>query len=312
MENKMKIALFGSTGFVGSYITQSLIENNYKPKVLVRKGSEDKLFNLDHCDVVAGDIDQIEAIKKTIAACDAVIYNIGLIREFPRDGITFKNLHFEGLKKCVDVAKHLNVKRFILMSANGVKEDGTAYQSTKYQAEQYLKQSGLDYTIFRPSLIFGRPMMDRQIEFCTQLKGDMIDLPFPAPLFHKGVLPFNAGMFEMSPIYVKNVADIFVKSIKMDETIGKSYCLGGSKPKSWKKIILDISKASNKKKWMIPAPVFAVKSLASVLERFSWFPITSGQIKMLMEGNTTDRSYFDEFSVKEIDFNAENLSYLKK
>ena len=307
----MRVALFGSTGFVGSYITESLLNNGFMPSVLIRKGSEQKQISSSKCNIVIGDINSNDAIKRTITYCDAVIYNIGLIREFPNKGITFKNLHYQGLKRCVDAAKHLELKRFILMSANGVKENGTAYQRTKYQAEQYLKKSGLKYTIFRPSLIFGSPKKHGQIEFCTQLKRDMLGLPIPAPLFHKGLLPFNAGTFKMSPIHAENVADIFVKSIDMESAIGQTYNLGGSSPRTWKEIIINISIASNKKKWMVPAPVFAVKAIASVLEKFAWFPVTLEQISMLIEGNTTKKSYFNEFSIKEIDFDAKSLSYLK-
>ena len=77
------------------------------------------------------------------------------------------------------------------MSANGVKVNGTGYQSTKYLAEEYLKESGLNYTIFRPSLIFGKPNNDQ--EFCSQLRDTMLKLPIPAPLFFDGFDLFKAG-----------------------------------------------------------------------------------------------------------------------
>ncbi|GIT57575.1 MAG: hypothetical protein Ct9H300mP18_10040 [Candidatus Neomarinimicrobiota bacterium] len=65
-----------------------------------------------------------------------------------------------------------------MMSANGVKVDGTGYQKTKYLAEEYLKFSNVDWTIFRPSLIFGDPRGGDRPEFCSQLKKDMLSLPF--------------------------------------------------------------------------------------------------------------------------------------
>ena len=83
------------------------------------------------------------------------------------------------------LAKEKGINRFILMSANGAKMNGTSYQSTKYISEEYLKFSDLDYTIFRPSLIFGDPRGNDRPEFCTQLKKDMLNLPFPAPNFFK-------------------------------------------------------------------------------------------------------------------------------
>ena len=130
------------------------------------------------------------------------------------------------------------------MSANGVKKYGTGYQTSKYMAEEYLKKSGLNYTIFRPSLIFGKP--DNDQEFCTQLRDTMINLPIPAPLFFPGLNIFKAAQFKMSPIHVENIADFFVKSIMDNQHYMQTYELGGVQSYNWKEIITIISSALNK------------------------------------------------------------------
>ena len=306
----MNIALFGATGFVGSYIIESLIENNYSPCILVRENSQKKIFYSDQCKIISGDIDSLNSIEKTIESADVVIYNIGIIREFQNEGITFQKLHFEGVKRCVDIAKSMGVSRFILMSANDVKNEGTDYQITKYKAEKYLKKSGLDYTIFRPSLIFGKPKLNEQIEFCVQLKKDILNIPFPAPLFYKGFIPYNSGLFKLTPIHVKNVADFFVKSITMMDSIGKTYNLGGRKTLTWEEILSLIAKASKRNKWKIPVPISPLNIVATLLEKFKWFPVTKDQLSMLIEGNTVSEDYFNQFGIKPIDFSLETLSYL--
>ena len=283
----MKVALFGGTGFVGSYIIDELISQNLIPRVLVRNNSESKLVNKENCQIINGDINDISAINDTIEGCEAVIYNIGIIRQFVRRGISYENLHFQGAKRCIDAAKNLGVKRFILMSANGVTHNGTGYQSTKMLAEEYLKWADLDYTIFRPSLVFGDPRGEERPEFCTQLKKDMLSLPFPAPSFHKGLNPLNGGKFALSPIHAKDVSKIFVDSIKEEQAIKKTFPLGGD-AYYWNDVIKIISKACGKNKWTIPAPVFPIKAIAGILERFSWFPITKDQLTMLIEGNVCD------------------------
>ena len=306
----MKVALFGGSGFVGSYIIDELLKNGHEPVVLVREGSESKLNNSEKCKIISGDINDVKFIKNTIEGADAVIYCIGIIREFPRKGITFEKLHFQAAKECIDVAKASDVKRVIMMSANGVKVDGTGYQCTKYLAEEYLKFSNLDWTIFRPSLIFGDPRGGDRPEFCSQLKKDMLSLPFPAPNFHPGLNPMNAGKFAMSPIHIKNVAEFFVKSIELKESIKKTYCLGGE-AYYWKDIISTIAKSYGKKKWSVPAPAIGVQILATVLGRFSWFPITKDQISMLLEGNVCEsEEYYNLFKIEQIPFNTETLSYL--
>jgi hypothetical protein len=83
--------------------------------------------------------------------------------------------------------------------------DKQSHQISKYLAEEYLKFSNIDWTIFRPSLIFGDPRGGDRPEFCSQIKKDMLSLPFPAPNFYPGLNPMNAGKFVMSPIHIKNV-----------------------------------------------------------------------------------------------------------
>ena len=305
----MNVALFGGTGFVGTYLIEELLNNNHTPVLLVREGSENKVTRAKDCIINIGDVSDNKTIEDTIRDVDAIIYNIGLIRQFPRKGITFENIHFEGAKLCIDTASKIGVKRFILMSANGVKYEGTKYQSTKFLADQYLKNSTLDWTIFRPSLIFGNPK--GKIEFCTQLRDDMLGLPIPAPLFFDGININNAGKFSMSPIHISDVAQFFIKCLDMKETYGKIYNLGGPKNYNWIEIIDSISKASAKNKWKIPAPVEPIKLAAMLLDWLPLFPITKDQLTMLLEGNTCDSSVaFDEFDIEPTEFSAENLSYL--
>lgn len=308
----MNISIFGATGFVGNYIIKSLIDKEYKVKALVRKNSVSKLLNADKIKIIEGDIDNHSSIEKTINNTSIIIYNIGIIREFKNQNISFDNLHFKGFKRILETAKKQSVNRIILMSANGVSSKSTKYQTTKWKAEQELINSGINWTIFRPSLIFGEPMHKSQPEFCSQLKRDMIMMPIPAPLFYEGIIPINAGSFQLTPIHAENVASFFVKSIKDDNTINKIYELGGPDSYSWKEIIKVISSACDKKKLMVPAPVIFIKLIASLFEKYNFFPITKDQIAMLLEGNIVEKNYFNEFNIKPIEFNKNSLKYLNK
>ena len=107
----MKVALFGGTGFVGSYIIDELLANKHKPKLLVREGSEKKLLQADKCEVFQGDLSDGAAVKKTISKADVVIYSIGLVREFPHRGITFQETQFDGVKQTVDIALDCGIKK---------------------------------------------------------------------------------------------------------------------------------------------------------------------------------------------------------
>jgi len=308
----MKVAVFGGTGYVGSYIVEELIKNGHTPRLLVRPGSEKKIIKPRKCEIVKGDINDLNVVKEVIMGTEAVIYLIAVIREFPRKGITWEKLQFQATTSCIDITNELNIKRFLLMSANGVKPHGTNYQKTKFMADEYLKNSGLRYTIFRPTSLFGDPRGNGRPEFNTQIFNDMLSLPIPAPLFHHGLIPNNAGEFEFNPIHVKDVASIFIKSIEHKDMFNKIYSLGGPDKVTWKNMIKMVSKVVGKKKMSIPAPVIVVKTIASLFKYLKWFPVTPEQLTMIMEDNTCESTeLFNNLNMEPIIYNEENLSYLK-
>ncbi len=304
----MKIGIFGGSGFVGNYIIKELIHSDYEVNVLVRKGSECKVDLKNKCNLFVGTIDNLSIVEDVIKNSDVIIYNIGIIREFKKQNIIFEKLHYEGAKLTINLAKKYNINRYIMMSANGASPDGTGYQISKYKAEVYLKNNIRDWTIISPSLIFGNS--NGKKEFCNELKKNMLSLPFPAPAFFSGFNFIAAGKFEMSPVHVKDVSKVFVKSIKDSYAFKKYFKLGGDNF-NWKNIIKTISSAYNKKKFIVPAPALAINMIALFLDRFEWFPISREQIKMLLEGNTCDSRYiFDRYNISPIKFNSEHLSYL--
>jgi NADH dehydrogenase len=161
----MRVALIGGTGFVGSYLVDALLEAGHEPVLLVREGSENKVRQKDRVRLVSGDISTADSLTAVVDGCDAVIYNVGILREIPSEGVTFETTQYDGVELTVDAAVKAGVKRLLLMSANGVKQPGTPYQETKYRAEEYAMQSGLDVTVLRPSVIFGDPR--GTMEFAT-------------------------------------------------------------------------------------------------------------------------------------------------
>lgn len=305
----MRVAIFGGTGFVGSYLVDALVGAGHHLALLVRPGSEGKVRHRERVRIVNGDISDAEAIARTLEHCDAAIYNIGIIREFPSRGITFRSMQYEGAMRVIEAADDGSVGRFLLMSANGVKPDGTPYQESKYLAERFLAQSEMQYTIFRPSVVFGDPR--GRMEFCTQLRDDMIRPPIPAPNFFTGLSPSKGG-FAMSPVHVLDVAQAFARSLENDATYGKTLVLCGPDALAWPDIIHRIARACGRRKLVLPVPAGLVSAAAKLLDRFEWFPLTRDQLTMLLEGNTGDSSeVFSELHIQPRSFDQENLAYLR-
>lgn len=305
----MKVAIIGGTGFVGVHLVERLIREGHTPRLLVRPGSASKV-EMAGCEQVEGTVGQAQALDACLAGTQAVIYLIGILREAPARGITFDALQRQGVEDTIAAARRQGVERFVLMSANGVRADGTAYQRSKYLAEQALKSSGLRWTLFRPSVIFGEPR--GRMEFCSQLKRDIVDSPLPAPLFYPGLLPRGAGGFQLAPVSVQDVAAAFALALREPQTESQTFSLCGPDRVSWKSILATIAAASGRTKWMLPAPALAVSALAGVLDRFPWFPITRDQITMLLEGNVCDgNDGFARLGLTPQHFGVDTLSYLR-
>jgi NADH dehydrogenase len=304
----MRVGLIGGTGFVGGYLVDRLIESGHQPVVLVRSGNEGKLSQANRCEAITGDVDSPSAITEICRGSDVVIYNVGILRENRRQGITFEKLQFEAAERTVKAACENGVRRFILMSANGVKEGGTPYQDTKFRAEQAVRRSGLEWTIFRPSVIFGDPR--GQMEFATQLYRDMVAPPIPGIGFFKGLSP-SRGQLLMSPVHVTDVATAFIRAVDGDSLAGQLIELGGPEILSWTNILTRIAEACGKKKWILPMPVGLMQMAAFLLDWAPVFPVTRDQLTMLAEGNTVEQDVLPGLTGHTpTPFTAEHLRYL--
>ena len=306
----MKTAVIGGTGFVGGYVVDALLDAGHEPHLLVRAGSEDKLHRRSECRITNGNLDSSDAIDSVISGCDAVIYLVGILREMPSQGVTFEALQYRGAEAVAEAAKRAGVRRFLLMSANGIDSAETPYQTTKLRAEAMIRESGLDYTIFRPSIIFGDPR--GKMEFATQLYRDMVRIPLPAVGFHTGLTPAH-GEVLMSPVHVRDVADAFVNALGDDSAIGESFVLGGPEVVSWPQMVQRIAAAVGRKKFILPMPIGLMKLGATLFDWLPFFPVTRDQLTMLADGNTAEP---DELAAligrQPAEFSPDNLDYLDR
>lgn len=279
-----KVLVTGATGFVGNAVTASLSENGYTPVALVRKGSENKLKT--KTEIRHGDVLEPESLTSALEGIHAVIHLVGIIREYPSKGITFDRLHTKAAANMVNACVSSGVRRFVHMSANGTRHDAVSmYHKTKQEAEDLVKQSGLDYTIFRPSLIYGP-----DDSFINMLAGYMRK----TPVFSY----FGDGSYPMAPVFVEDVADCFVKSIDEKATTGMIYPLCGPENITYKELLKEVGRALGKNIILLPVPEFAISTGISLFGKTDWFPITRDQFIMLTEGNIC--SHDDAFRILNI------------
>lgn len=292
-----RVLVTGATGFVGNAVVSSLKKHGYAPVALVREGSESKLKS--EAEIIHGDILDKQSLLDALDGIYAVIHLVGIIREYPRKGVTFNKMHHEATVNITQACREKGVERYIHMSANGTRHNAVSgYHITKQMAEDAVKESGLTFTIFRPSLVYGPGD-----SFINMLAGYMKS----TPVFSY----FGNGSYPMQPIYVDEVAECFVQAIDKDEMKGMVYPLCGKNVYTYKQVLKMIGKAMGKNIILLPVPEFAISLGISLLGGTDWFPITRDQFTMLKEGNTCEHDdAFKILSVDRCDFFEKIDSYL--
>ncbi|MDQ7041661.1 MAG: NAD(P)H-binding protein [Rhodothermus sp.] len=303
----MKVYLTGATGFVGRYVLQALRAAGHQVRCLVRRPDQNLPLEGPGIEKVAGDLLQPETFAGTLEGCEAVVHLVGIIAEKPRQGITFDAVHRRGTLHIVEAARQAGIERFIHMSANGARPDGTtAYQTSKWAAEAIVQQAGFSHwTIFRPSIIFGDPR-GAPLEFVSQLARQLVR-PFP-------VLPvFGDGQYRLQPVAVEVVAAAFTQALTKAEARGQIYCVAGPIALTYNEILDIIARALyGRTKPKLHLPLTPVRLLVGTLGRLGLLPITPAQLAMLIEGNTCDPSaLYRDFDVPEVAFTPETIAYVR-
>src|SRR5260370_171617 len=151
-----RVFITGARGFVGGGVVQALRADGHVVRCLVRRGSEPLLKGLGAVERVEGDVLIRRTLDVAVAGCDAVIHLVGIIRERPALAETFERLHVDATLNVLAAASGAGVRRVLHMSALGTRPGARArYHQTKWRAEEAVRSSGLDWTIFRPSIVYG-------------------------------------------------------------------------------------------------------------------------------------------------------------
>jgi uncharacterized protein YbjT (DUF2867 family) len=246
---KYDILLIGGNGFVGRVIAAQLQIAGYS--VLVPTGhlvAARELRMLPKVHVEEADIhefDELQSLCGRIQPDGAVINLVGVLHDKPAlpYGKVFKAAHVELPKNIITAMQLHGLKRYLHMSALGADSHGPSmYQRSKGDGEAAVKASNLDWTIFRPSVIFGA--QDQFINLFSKLTK-----LFPA-------MPLANHQAKFRPVSVDDVASAFVKSLSMPQTIRRSYDLVGSTVYTMKEIVEFAARKAKTSCAIIPVPAF--------------------------------------------------------
>jgi len=250
---------------------------------------------------VLGDVTDLATFADALKGCDAAINLVGIIREFPERGITYDRLLVQATRNVLDAAREAGVRRHLQMSALGTAPDtGSGYFSGKYRGEILVRDSGLQYTIFRPSVIFG-PKDDFVNKLAEYLR------LFPAmPVIGDGEYP-------LQPIAADDVARCFAMALEMPETIGKTFELCGPDRLTYNELLDVIGRVLGKGRVLkVKNPLPLMRLVVPFLQRFPSFPITSDQLIMLVRGSACDGAWRQTFRFDPTGFEAGIRQYLTR
>jgi len=246
---KYDILLIGGNGFVGRVIAAQLQLAGYS--VLIPTGhlaAARELRMLPKVHVEEADIhefDELQNLCGRIKPNGAVINLVGVLHDKPAQpyGRVFKAAHVELPKNIITAMQLHGLKRYLHMSALGADSQGPSmYQRSKGDGEAAVKASNLDWTIFRPSVIFGA--QDQFINLFSKLTK-----LFPA-------MPLANYQAQFQPVSVDDVATAFVKSLSMPQTIHQAYDLVGPTVYTMKEIVEFAARKANTSCAIIPVPAF--------------------------------------------------------
>ena len=302
------ILLTGASGFVGSHVLPALLGAGHNVVALCRseRVASKLLERVDdggrRLTTRIGDVGDVDSIAAAAQGCDAIVHLVAIPRDWS-GGRDLDRVNHLGTANVVAAAQRAGVRRLVHLGALGVEErEGLNYASSKARGERVVRDSGLDYTIIKPSLIWG----ERDGFF--NIVAALVRLPAP-------IVPVpGSGKSRFQPVWAGDVARAIVTVLgDAKRSIGRSYELGGPRYWTYAEITREVARALNKRRMIIPMPVPLIRIVAGLSEAVRLpFPVATDQLRQLALDNIGALDAVErELGFVPVDM-AGRLGYLKR
>ena len=284
----MNVLVTGGDGFVGSYLCDELVSRGHDVTVLSRD-PDSSIFS-ENVETVMGDLTAYDSIESAFEGMDVVVNLVALSPLFQPKGGDDEHfeIHLGGTENAVRAAEEHSVPKIVQMSALGADPNGpTAYIRSKGQAESVVRDSGLDWVIFRPSVVFGEG--GEFVSFTEQLTP-----PFVAPL------P-GGGRTRFQPIWVEDLASMLADATTDDAYNGKGYEIGGPEVLALADVARMAQRAKGRSVSIVPVPMELAEIGLSVAGSIPMIPFGPDQARSLQMDNTVSDNDVGAFGVSESD-----------
>jgi uncharacterized protein YbjT (DUF2867 family) len=261
----MRITITGATGFVGSHLTTRLVSERHEAVRLARRPRS------GDADIVVSCLDDVNQLTEAFAGCDAVAHCAGINREIGDQ--TYERVHVEGTRNVVEAAKAAGVEKIVLMSFLRARPDcGSPYHESKWEAEEIVRNSGLDYTILKAGVIYGRG--DHMLDHLSHALHTF-------PVF--GLVGFKEK--SIRPLAIEDLVHVMRAALIDGRMKRQTVAVLGPEEIYLSEAVHRVAEVVGKQPLMFPLPVVCHLSMASFFEWSMKIPLTSlAQVRILSEG----------------------------
>ena len=278
----MNIAVVGATGFVGSHVVPHLVKAGHSVIAVSRAGRRLPDWT-DAVDARAADVTTGTGLDEALAGAEAVVHLVAIPRE--SKGRRFAEVNVRGTRRVVEAAQRAGIRRFVHLSVLGVVDDPKlGYLQSKWQGEQLVRESSLDWVVLRPSLMFGQGDGFFNIVKTT--------LRFWSP----GIVAIpGRGDTRFQPLSADDLAIAVEHSLTEADRGGSVYEVGGPDWLTYRQIVDEVMRVTGMRRLKLPMPIPLIGALTAVTDRvLPIFPVTHDQIGSLQRQNYTDLDAFEK------------------
>jgi NADH dehydrogenase len=300
----MSILVTGASGYLGSHIVNQLVAAGKPVRALVRNRAwaeaEGRLAGLK-IEWAEGDVTKPETLPPSMQGVTAIIHTVAIAIE--KGGRRYEDINYQGTVNVVDAAKAAGVRRFVNISQLGA-DSKLPYRflASKGKAQAYVAASGLEWTAFRPSVIWGP-----EDEFANSFARLAPLSPLIFPIIGDGQAKFQ-------PVWVEDVAAAAVKSLDDPSTVGQEFELGGPEVLTIAEIERRTFAAIGARRLMIPVPIPLLRIPVMLMGLvFPSPPVTASLLDLLKVDNTTKNNALHRFVAQPKPFTPENAApYMRR
>jgi uncharacterized protein YbjT (DUF2867 family) len=262
------IVVLGGTGFVGSHLVPALARSGWQVSVASRNAERLRaLAVLPGVRIVSADVHDRAALMQLLRGADAAINLVGILNEPGRKGAGFRRAHVDLTGALVGACKEAGVSRLLQMSSLNAGRGNSHYLLSRGEAEQRVRASGLDWTIFQPSVIFG--------------PGDGLFFRFAALLALSPLLPLAKPGAKFAPVYVLDVVKAFLRALEDRSTIGRTYEIYGPAVMTLREIVAYTARHRGLRRLIIGLPDPLGRLQAALFDFVPGKPFSSDNWKSL-------------------------------